>query len=78
MVGSEDFMKAVVGKVLGGGMRQAGIVAAGGLALKYNRERLVEDHLKAEKPSRRSLKSSERIVLLWQLTWFVIYQALIY
>ena len=31
-------------------MRQAGIVAAGGLfALKYNRERLIEDHLKAEK-----------------------------
>ena len=31
-------------------MRQAGIVAAGGLfALKYHRERLVEDHLKAER-----------------------------
>lgn len=32
-------------KVLGGGMRQAGIIAAGALyALRNNRERLVEDH----------------------------------
>ena len=52
LVGSEDFIYKARRwrKVLGGGMRQAGIVAAGGLfALKYNRERLLEDHLKAER-----------------------------
>ena len=52
LVGSKDFINEARRwrKVLGGGMRQAGIVAAGGLfALKYNRERLVEDHLKAER-----------------------------
>ena len=52
LVGSENFIYKARRwrKVLGGGMRQAGIVAAGGLfALKYNRERLVEDHLKAER-----------------------------
>ena len=52
LVGSKDFTDEARRwrKVLGGGMRQAGVVAAGGLfALKYNRERLVEDHLKAER-----------------------------
>ena len=52
LVGSNDFINEARRwrKVLGGGMRQAGIVAAGGLfALKYHRERLVEDHLKAER-----------------------------
>jgi threonine aldolase len=35
-------------KILGGGMRQAGIVAAAGLyALEHNRERLKEDHIHA-------------------------------
>ncbi len=35
-------------KIFGGGMRQAGILAAAGLfALKNNRDRLVEDHAKA-------------------------------
>ncbi len=50
LVGSNDFINEARRwrKVLGGGMRQAGVVAAGGLfALKYNRERLAEDHLKA-------------------------------
>ncbi len=37
-------------KVLGGGMRQAGIIAAGALyALRNNRERLVEDHENAKR-----------------------------
>jgi len=37
-------------KMVGGGMRQAGIIAAGGLhALQYQRERLVDDHLHAER-----------------------------
>ena len=52
LVGSKNFIYNARRwrKVLGGGMRQAGIVAAGGLfALKYNRERLVEDHLKAKR-----------------------------
>ncbi|MBI3260580.1 MAG: aminotransferase class I/II-fold pyridoxal phosphate-dependent enzyme [Ignavibacteriae bacterium] len=35
-------------KILGGGMRQAGMIAAGGLhALTYHRELLVEDHVNA-------------------------------
>ncbi|MDP8205579.1 MAG: GntG family PLP-dependent aldolase [Candidatus Electryonea clarkiae] len=39
-----------VRKRLGGGMRQAGIIAAGALyAIENNRSRLVEDHLKAKK-----------------------------
>ena len=52
LVGSTGFVNEARRwrKVLGGGMRQVGIVAAGGLfALKFNRERLREDHLKAEK-----------------------------
>ena len=52
LVGSTGFVNEARRwrKVLGGGMRQVGIVAAGGLfALKFNRERLSEDHLKAER-----------------------------
>jgi threonine aldolase len=47
LVGSKDFIKKArrVRKVFGGGMRQAGIIAAGGLyALKYQVERLSVDH----------------------------------
>ena len=37
-------------KMLGGGMRQAGIIAAGALyALKHHRERLIEDHHRARR-----------------------------
>lgn len=37
-------------KIWGGGMRQAGIIAAGALyALRNNRERLAEDHVKAKR-----------------------------
>ncbi|GAB3210296.1 threonine aldolase family protein [Marinactinospora thermotolerans] len=37
-------------KMLGGGMRQAGIIAAGALyALRHHRERIVEDHARAER-----------------------------
>ena len=52
LVGSTGFVNEARRwrKVLGGGMRQVGIVAAGGLfALKFNRERLSEDHLKAQR-----------------------------
>lgn len=50
LIGSASFIKKArrVRKVFGGGMRQAGIIAAGGLyALKNNVERLKEDHEKA-------------------------------
>lgn len=47
LVGTKEFIHKArrVRKVMGGGMRQAGIIAAGGLfALKHNRERLADDH----------------------------------
>lgn len=47
LIGRKDFIKKSrrVRKVFGGGMRQAGIIAAGGLyALKHNVERLTIDH----------------------------------
>lgn len=51
LLGSKSFIKQArrVRKVLGGGMRQAGIIAAGGLyALKNNIERLKVDHQHAQ------------------------------
>jgi threonine aldolase len=50
LIGSAAFIEKArrVRKVFGGGMRQAGIIAAGGLyALAHNVERLHEDHLHA-------------------------------
>ena len=50
LLGTTDFITKArrVRKVFGGGMRQAGIIAAGGLfALKNNVQKLKEDHLKA-------------------------------
>ena len=50
LVGDEEFMQNAirVRKILGGGMRQAGIIAGAGLyALDANVDRLVEDHHKA-------------------------------
>ena len=47
LLGSKEFIKQArrVRKYLGGGMRQAGIIAAGGLyALKNNVDRLKDDH----------------------------------
>ena len=47
LIGTKDFIKKArrVRKVFGGGMRQAGIIAAGGLfALKNNVDRLLIDH----------------------------------
>jgi len=46
LVGSEPFISEArrVRKLFGGGMRQAGIVAAPGLLALENRERLAEDH----------------------------------
>ncbi|MFH0883104.1 MAG: low specificity L-threonine aldolase [bacterium] len=51
LVGSKELIAEAhrIRKKLGGGMRQAGIIAAGALyALENNRERLVEDHHRAK------------------------------
>lgn len=51
LIGNKDFIKKArrVRKVYGGGMRQAGVIAAGGLfALKNNIELLKHDHTKAK------------------------------
>lgn len=51
LLGTRDFIKQArrVRKVMGGGMRQAGLLAAAGLyALKNNVERLNQDHEKAK------------------------------
>ena len=51
LIGSKDFVKKArrVRKVLGGGMRQAGILAAAGIyALNNNVDRLKEDHSRAK------------------------------
>lgn len=51
LIGTAEFIRKArrVRKVFGGGMRQAGIVAAGGLyALEHHIERLSEDHQKAK------------------------------
>jgi threonine aldolase len=51
LIGSKEFITKAhrVRKVFGGGMRQAGIIAAGGLfALQNNVERLAEDHRHAK------------------------------
>ena len=62
LLGTKEFIKKSrrVRKVFGGGMRQAGFLAAGGLyALKNNVERLKEDHKRAK----------ELEACLIQLTW---------
>jgi threonine aldolase len=51
LLGNEDFIKRArrARKILGGAMRQAGVIAAAGLyALENNVERLAEDHANAE------------------------------
>jgi threonine aldolase len=61
LVGTREFIHKArrVRKVMGGGMRQAGIIAAGGLyALTHNRERLVEDHLHAKQLEQTFLKQN--------------------
>ena len=61
LLGKSEFIQKAkrARKILGGGMRQAGVIAAGGLyALENNVERLQEDHANAEKLGRglRELK----------------------
>lgn len=51
LLGSKTFIKEArrVRKVMGGGMRQAGILAAAGIyALEHHVDRLTEDHIRAE------------------------------
>jgi threonine aldolase len=55
LMGSKDFIARArrARKILGGAMRQAGILAAAGLyALEHNVERLAEDHANAERLAR--------------------------
>jgi threonine aldolase len=61
LLGNAEFIQKAkrARKILGGGMRQAGVIAAGGLyALENNLERLQEDHANAETLARglRELK----------------------
>lgn len=52
LVGSRQFIQQArrARKLFGGGMRQAGVIAAGALyALEHHRERLMEDHQKAQR-----------------------------
>ncbi|MEP6596927.1 MAG: GntG family PLP-dependent aldolase, partial [Ginsengibacter sp.] len=59
LLGNTDFIKKArrVRKVFGGGMRQAGYLAAAGIyALEYNVERLALDHLHAKQIAEALLK----------------------
>lgn len=59
LLGSADFIKKArrIRKVFGGGMRQAGYLAAAGIyALEYNISRLEEDHLHAKQIANALLK----------------------
>ena len=51
LAGSEEFIERAhrVRKLMGGGMRQAGIIAAPGLRALENRKRLAEDHERARR-----------------------------
>lgn len=50
LAGDEDFVAEAhkIRKLMGGGMRQAGIIAAPGIESLANRDRLAEDHRRAE------------------------------
>ncbi|MBA3675308.1 MAG: aminotransferase class I/II-fold pyridoxal phosphate-dependent enzyme [Chitinophagaceae bacterium] len=59
LLGKKDFIKQArrIRKVFGGGMRQAGFMAAGGIyALENNIERLEKDHLHAKQVAEALLK----------------------
>lgn len=65
LVGSSDFIRQAkrIRKLFGGGMRQAGIIAAGALyAIKNNRERLAEDHEHA-KLLAKAVEASDQLTL---------------
>jgi threonine aldolase len=78
LLGSNDFIKQArrIRKVFGGGMRQAGYLAAAGLyALQNNIDRLKVDHLRAqviaellkEKPFVEKLYSVETNLVIFKL-----------
>ncbi len=59
LLGDKEFIKQArrIRKIFGGGMRQAGILAAAGLfALKNNVNRLKDDHVKAKKLEQELIK----------------------
>ncbi len=61
LIGSADFIHKArrVRKVMGGGMRQVGIIAAAGIyALEHNVKRLDDDHRRAEKIATAAKKCS--------------------
>jgi threonine aldolase len=61
LIGKKDFIKKArrIRKVFGGGMRQAGFLAAAGIyALKNNIERLKQDHDNAKKIGEVIVKTS--------------------
>ena len=61
LIGNEQFINSArrVRKVFGGGMRQAGIIAAGGIyALENNIDRLVDDHKRAKTIANSAKKCS--------------------
>lgn len=79
LVGNDDLMKKAirVRKILGGGMRQVGIIAAAGLyALDENVERLAIDHKKAseiaetlqEQPYVKAVEPTETNIVIFNLT----------
>lgn len=78
LLGNKSFIKEAKRKrkVFGGGMRQAGIIAAGGLfALKNNVQRLSEDHRRAEELAEvlsnmnwcKQVIPVETNIIIWQL-----------
>lgn len=78
LLGNSDFIKASnrIRKRFGGGMRQAGYLAAAGLyALDHNIERLSEDHKKAKKlevalndhPAVKAVKPVETNIVIFEL-----------
>ena len=80
LLGSNEFInKAIrIRKVLGGGMRQAGYLAACGIyALNNNVDRLKEDHLKAleiekllsKQPYIKKVEEVETNILIFQLKY---------
>ncbi|MGB3008183.1 MAG: GntG family PLP-dependent aldolase [Chitinophagaceae bacterium] len=66
LLGKKDFIKKArrIRKVFGGGMRQAGFMAAAGIyALQHNIERLAEDHLNTFKIA-ETIKNKDFVKLL--------------
>lgn len=74
LIGSKEFIKKArrIRKVLGGGMRQAGYLAAAALyALEHNVKRLKEDHLRA-KAIAETLKNAHYVEELLPVTTNII------